>query len=368
MSDRLLLGTRKGLFDLQRKQGKWAIANHAFKGEPVSSMWQGQVQDQGQDQGQGHWLVALNLGHFGTKLHRSNDEGQSWQEVAVPAFPQADVSTGEEQDGPSLEMIWSLQADRRGRLWAGTLPGGLFVSDDWGDSWQLNESLWQQPSRSQWFGGGYDAPGIHSICIDPRNPDWLTVAISCGGVWQSRDGGGSWQVTTQGMWAEYMPPEQRDNPTIQDPHRLVQCAGQPDCFWVQHHNGIFKSEDNCASWQEVKAQPSSFGFAVAVHPQQPQRAWFVPAIKDEFRYPVNNEFVVTRTDDGGQQFKALRNGLPDQPSYDLVYRHALAIDTRGEQLAMASTTGNLWLSDNDGDDWQLVSSFLPPAVAVQFVE
>ncbi|WP_439135628.1 WD40/YVTN/BNR-like repeat-containing protein, partial [Pseudomaricurvus sp.] len=327
MHQRLFVATRKGLLDLRRSDGDWQIANRAFVGEPVSMVWQGQ----------GVILAALNLGHFGTKLHRSTDDGNSWQEVAVPSYPAEKERSEEtaEDSGPSLQMIWSLEADHRGHLWAGTLPGGLFVSRDWGDSWKLNDALWNQPSRSEWFGGGYDAPGIHSICIDPRNPDWLTVGISCGGVWQSRDGGCSWQPMTRGMRAEYVPPEQQDNPAIQDPHRLVQCPGAPDHFWVQHHNGIFYSQDNCATWQEITARPSSFGFAVAVHPEQPRRAWFVPAIKDEFRYPVGGKLVVTRTDDGGEHFESLDKGLPDEESFDLVYRHGLAIDVDGHSLAMA---------------------------------
>ncbi|MBU3068244.1 hypothetical protein KOI40_00250 [Aestuariicella sp. G3-2] len=358
MAQRLLVATRKGLFDLRQQDGDWKICQRSFPGEPVSMVWRGLWQ------GKSVMLAALNLGHFGTKLHRSTDDGKSWQEVAVPVYP---VTEGE-ADGASLELIWSLEADAKGRLWAGTIPGGLFVSRDWGDSWQLNKALWTDPSRSEWFGGGYDAPGIHSICIDPRNPDWLTLGISCGGIWQTRDGGVSWQVKTRGMKAAYMPPEQQENPAIQDPHRLVQCAGDPDCFWVQHHNGIFKTEDHCTTWREVTAEPSSFGFAVAVHPQQSRRAWFVPAIKDEFRYPVDGKLVVTRTDDGGESFARLNRGLPEQESYDLVYRHGLVVDASGDTLAMATTTGNLWISDNGGSNWALISNYLPPVYALRFVE
>lgn len=95
------------------------------------------------------------------------------------------------------------------------------------------------------FGGGYDLPGIHSICIDPRDPNRVTIAISSGGVWPIQGvHGESWQCRADGMRAEYMPPDQAFNPDIQDPHRMVQCSSSPDCFWVQHHNGIFKST-NC---------------------------------------------------------------------------------------------------------------------------
>ena len=132
------------------------------------------------------------------------------------------------------KLVWSLAAggaDQPGVLWAGTLPGGLFRSDDRGDSWQLVRALWDVPQRAEWMGGGYDVPGIHSICVDPRDSDHVLVAVSCGGVWQTTDGGASWQVSAAGMRADYMPPELAENDAVQDPHRIVRSDGNPDGLW-----------------------------------------------------------------------------------------------------------------------------------------
>jgi hypothetical protein len=138
-------------------------------------------------------------------------------------------------------------------------------------------------------------------------------------------------------------------------------------FWAQHHNGIFRSIDNSVSWKEItNAKPSKFGFAVAVHPNDPDTAWFVPAIKDERRVPVDGRFVVSRTSDGGRTFKAFGKGLPPRPAYDLVYRHGLAVDASGKRLAMGSTTGGLWLSENGGAAWKCLSAHLPPVHCVRF--
>ena len=127
-------------------------------------------------------------------------------------------------------------------------------------------------------------------------------------------------AAANGMRAEFMPPERQYEPNIQDPHRVAQCRDAPDVLWAQHHNGIFRSEDGAASWHEITdVEPSTFGFAVAVHPHDPKTAWFVPAIKDEKRYPAGGQVVVTRTRDGGRTFDVLRNGLPQQHAYDLVY-------------------------------------------------
>jgi hypothetical protein len=169
------------------------------------------------------------------------------------------------------------------------------------------------------------------------------------------------------MFAEYMPPERRDDPAIQDPHRVVQCAASPDMLWAQHHNGIFRSEDLGRSWSHVTAaRPSSFGFAVCVHPRRPGTAWFVPAVKDECRVPVDGHVVVARTRDGGKTFEVLRQGLPQHHAYDLVYRHGLDVDASGARLAMGSTTGSLWVSEDEGTSWVPVTTHLPPIYCVRF--
>jgi hypothetical protein len=138
-------------------------------------------------------------------------------------------------------------------------------------------------------------------------------------------------------------------------------------MWVQHHNGLFRSTDGGESFVEIEPPaPSGFGFAVAAHPADPLTAWFAPAVKDECRVPADGRLVVTRTRDGGKRFETLAAGLPTEPSYDLVYRHALVVDEGGTRLAMGSTTGNLWLSDSAGERWQMISGHLPPIAQVAF--
>ncbi|KWI48509.1 sialidase [Burkholderia pseudomultivorans] len=378
MNDRLLVATRKGLFVLQADgAGGWSLDAPHFVGEPVSMALA--------DPRDGTLYAALNLGHFGVKLHRLRSGAADWEACAVPVYPPqpadetaADARSATDEDdappsapGPewSLQQIWSLEAggaDEPGVLWAGTIPGGLFRSDDCGDTWTLNRALWDRPERREWFGGGYDAPGIHSVMVDPRDSRHVTVGISCGGVWQTGDGGATWRVSADGMEADYMPPERRGEANVQDPHRVVQCAAAPDVLWTQHHCAIFRSTDGAAHWQRIEARPSSFGFAVAVHPREPDTAWFVPAVKDACRIPVNGEFVVTRTRDGGRSFEPFSNGLPPAPAYDLVYRHGLAVDDSGARLAMGSTTGGLWTSADGGENWRQVSAHLPPIYCVRF--
>lgn len=371
VSNRLHVATRKGLFTLERRQDCWRIRNVGFLGDPVNMVLE--------DPRDGRPYAALGHGHFGQKLHASDDGGETWQEISTPAYPPKPENEPEVMDPIRnrpipwrLELIWALEAagpDQPGVIWCGTAPGGLFRSDDRGQSWTLNRPLWEQPARRKWFGGGFEYPGIHSICIHPGDSNRITIAISCGGVWVTGDGGKSWACRSKGMFAEYVPPESREDPDIQDPHRCVQCPAAPDTCWVAHHNGVFRTTNGCQEWSEVTAiQPSRFGFAVAVHPHRPDTAWFVPALRDEKRIPVDGRVVVARTRDGGSSFEVLREGLPQEHAYDLTLRHALDVDETGERLAFGSTTGSLWISENGGDSWKHISAHLPPIYAVRFAK
>ncbi len=369
MSNRCLVATRKGLFTVDRGKPKWSISRAAFVGDNVTLAIQ--------DPRNGDLFAALNHGHFGIKLHRSRDGGETWPEIPVPVYPalpegkvlQPHPFTGTVFNW-TLKLIWGMAPggpDEPGVIWCGTMPGGLFKSTDSGDSWELMRSLWDDPLREAWGPNGAEFPGIHSICVDPRDSRHVRIGVSTGGVWITKDGGKTWNITGRGMRAEYFPEEQMGDPNVQDVHCLVQCAGKPDVCWVQHHNGIFKSTDNAQTWSEIKdVKPSVFGFPVAVHPKDPNTAWFAPSTKDEKRCPTDGKVVVNRTTDGGKTFESLRNGLPQEYAYDLVYRHGLDIDETGNTLAVGSTTGSVWITENGGDSWQSVTSNLPPVYAVRF--
>jgi photosystem II stability/assembly factor-like uncharacterized protein len=216
------------------------------------------------------------------------------------------------------------------------------------------------PEREKWFGGGYDDAGIHTISPDPRDPKRVFVAISCGGVWDSAGGcaATAWSpLICRRNW--------RDRRKRRTRTGVARCAAAPDTMWMQHHCGIFRSTDAGATWTPLKLPVDDFGFAVAAHPKDPLTAWFVPAIKDELRVPRDGALAVTRTRDGGRTFESFRDGLPQRDAFDLVYRHGLDVDEAGTRLAMGSTTGSLWVSENAGEAWQLVNAHLPPIYAVR---
>ncbi len=261
---RLALGTRKGLLLMERESDAagagWSIRHHAFRGSHVSIVFR--------DPRSGHLFACLDDGHFGNKLFRWNEFDQTpnwrdagandvWQELPTPAYPAG--SKLNDGNDAILRYQWAMAGGSQqqpGRLYLGSEPGGLFVSDDHGDTFELVSSLWDHPSRTDkdlpWMGGGRDHAAIHSVVVDPRNHDCVWIGISVAGVFYSDDGLQTWRPANSGLRADFLP-----NPypeTGHDPHLLVQCPGQPDVLWQQNHCGIFRSTNGGMQWSDV-SQP-----------------------------------------------------------------------------------------------------------------
>jgi hypothetical protein len=337
--------------------------------------------------------AALNHGHWGPKLSRSNDAGKTWEDapqIGYPAGaryldvpPGADPKQGQRPNYKDAKLLklWVIAFGPNGRMYVGTIPGGLFVSEDRGESFALNLPLWNHESRggdlfhgegsgvTHWFGtpaseAGEFAPGIHSIVVDPRNPDRMLVAISTAGVLETADGGKSWRSRNKGLVMDYLP-----DPSAEwghDPHFVELCPGQPDHVWQQNHCGVFYSCDGAATWKKVSDPASGvhFGFPVAVDSRNGKTAWVVPGKTDMQRTTIDGALFVARSEDGGASWKQLRKGLPQEHAYDVIYRHAL--DNREDVLAFGSTTGNLYVSEDRGESWQSVAQNLPPIYSVRF--
>lgn len=353
MSPRFLLATRKGLFTLSRDGGGWSVTGPEFLGVPCC------VTDV--DPRSGAITVGLSHGHFGPKLHRSDDGGRSYREVTTPAFAP--------EDGANVASIWALASDPRhpDGLWCGTVPGALFHSVDGGEEWRLVRSLWDDPTRERWFGGGTDLPALHTIEVDPRDPARILLGISCAGVWETEDGGESWRSIGRGQYAEYMPDDLREDPVVQDPHRIRRCAAAPDVLWMQHHNGVFRSTNGGHDWTECPSvDPSTFGFAIAADPHDPAVAWTIPGLDDSVRVACEGALCVSRTEDGGATWTALREGLPQEHVYDMAFRHALDISSDGRTLCFGTTSGNVYISEDRGERWETIGTSFAPVYSVEF--
>ncbi|MBN1965576.1 MAG: glycosyl hydrolase [Anaerolineae bacterium] len=361
MSHLMFLGTRKGLLIYeQEKSGAWLPRQEVFRGAPVSYA--------ALDPRTGVLWAALDYGHWGTKLQRSDDLGATWREVSAPAYPEGAVRADGEP--ATLSYIWIVApggADQPDRLYVGTEPGGLFVSDDGGESFTLLDPLWNHPTRADgWSGGGRDQPGVCSVVVDPRDSNHLFVGISVGGVYESTDGGQTWHVRNRGLYADYLPDPHAE--VGHDPHFMLASPSNPDVLWQQNHCGIFRSTDAACNWTDISDAngPAGFGFALALDAADAQTAWVVPAISAEYRVPVDGALCVCRTDDGGQTWQAFRAGLPQQDCYDIAFRHALDVD--GDRLAFGTTSGNVYLSDDRGESWQNLAQNLAVVYSVRFAK
>lgn len=371
--DTLVLGTRKGLLLLERQNGKWKFTHESFPGVPVSYATL--------DSRTNKLWACLDHGHWGQKLHCSDDMGKTWKEITAPKYPEdariisADVAFSEEaatSEGipAALSYMWVIQPgpdDNPDRLYIGTEPGGLFQSDDGGETFQLVEGLWNHPSRLRnWFGGGRDYAGVHSVVIDPRDSNHILVGISVGGVFETIDGGKTWCPRNKGLYADFLPDPYAE--VGHDPHLLVAAPNNPDILWQQNHCGIFRSTDGAQTWENISQSdgPANFGFAIAVDENDPNIAWVVPAVSAEFRMTVDRAMSVCRTEDGGKTWTALRNGLPQENCYDYAFRHAL--DINGDTLVFGTVTGNLFVSDNRGDNWESIAHYLPQVYSVRFIQ
>ncbi len=351
MALKLLVGTTKGLVIVSTMEGRWRISDIQFKGLPVSLLF---VDDRS-----GTWWAGISHRHWGEKLHFSSDEGKTWAEAGVPSYKNCLYRPGQPA---SLKKLWVMQqggADAPNRLWLGTEPGGLFFSNNYGKSWELVENLWNHPSRlndQQWFGAGKDFPFIHSIEVDPENSQHIYVAVSCAGVFETVDGGKNWEAKNRGLVAAYLP--KPDAEVGHDPHRMLLCKANPKVIWQQNHCGIFRTENGGADWQLVSGKEGfpHYGFALALDDKDALTAWVIPAQSDELRVPVDLKVTVCKTRDGGKTWNSSLVGSADLLSFDLVLRHAFAKD--GGRMAFGSANGNLYLTENEGETWTVVSQNL----------
>lgn len=393
MANFILLGTRKGTVIIDRLNSGWQPRPIEHKGIPVCYA--------ACDPRDGTLWSSLDHGHWGPKLSRSKDGGLSWEDITSIKYPEGarhivqyiptedfdpEAPAGEpEYKDAIVYKIWNMAfggADQPGRIYAGTIPGGLFVSDDGGDTWELNKPLWNHESRggdlfsgaatseTKWGGTpasidyGVFEPGIHSIVVDANDPQHIYVAVSSAGVLETTDGGLTWSGRNNGMSMDYGP-----NPNPEwghDPHFVTACSAAPNCLWQQNHFGVFFSDDGAQEWKKVSVPESGvhFGFPIVVDNKDGNTAWVVPARADSERMTIDGGLFVARTNDGGQSWEQLREGLPQEHAYDITFRHAL--DASGDCVCFGTTTGNVYLSEDRGQTWQCLGTNFPPVYSVRF--
>ena len=369
----VLIGTRKGGFILQSdaKRDSWQMRGPIFKGWNVMHM----VFDP--RTGRLHAAVVHDV--FGPSNHYSDDLGETWtQGKEAPSFPRPSKSsrpmgTPEEVKEPrELEeekvlKIWHIRpagVEQPGVLYAGVEPAALFISEDNGDTWDLNESLYDHPHRANWFPG---AGGLclHTILPDPIEHGRIYVAISTGGCYRTDDGGKSWAPYNKNVRADFLPEKLPEYG--QCVHKIAIHPEKSAVLFQQNHCGVYRSDDRGENWIDIGEGklPSRFGFPIAVHPHQPETIYIVLEESDQYRLSVDGSFAVWRSQNSGNSWQRLNKGLPEN-AHLVVLREAMATDQHEQAgIYIGTTTGQVFATRDSGDRWEKIADYLPRILSVE---
>jgi hypothetical protein len=353
----LLVGTMKGAFifrsDAARK--RWQRGGPYFPGHAVYAMaFDGRA-------GRRRLWAAPDSMHWGSVLRSSDNFGRTWSsgEAANVLFP--------EGTGAALKRIWQIapgRAEQPDVMYCGVEPAALFESRDAGRTFSLVRGLWDHPHRAKWQPGG-GGLGLHTILPHPGDPGRLWVAISTGGVYRTVDGGRTWRTAHKGVRAQFLPDQ---HPEFgQCVHKVVRHPANPERFFLQNHWGLYRSDDGGERWTDIaNGVPSDFGFAMAMHPHDPDTVYIVPMESDEFRCTPEGKMRVYRTRNGGRSWQPMTRGLPQQDTFETVLRDALATDTLPKAgVYFGTRSGRVYGSADDGTSWRVVAESLPPVVCVK---
>ncbi len=377
----LLVGTTKGAFVLDGDAGRdrWSVrgpycdgwpVNHAIGDPGAGTMWAG---GGGDWSGAGVWR-SDDVGHTWSLAKLTTGQMDAWA-AADPGFAAAiGWSETPAPFGDEFAQVWSL--GRVGdRLYAGTKPASLLVSDDDGTTWSAVKGLTDHPSAAEWNPG---AAGLvlHTIVGHPEDPDRMWVGISAAGVFATEDGGVTWQRRND--LADPAAGGGRPHPagaagghTGFCVHHVARATGEADLLYQQNHHGVWRSEDGGRSWHDITAGlPSTFGFPIRVHPRDGQTIWTVPLNGDSVgRYPPEAAAAVWRSRDGGRTWQDLRAGLPQESCFFTVLRQAMAGDRREPAgVYFGTNTGSVFASRDEGETWDEVARHLPTVLAVEVLE
>jgi photosystem II stability/assembly factor-like uncharacterized protein len=361
---RVLVGTRKGAFVLTSdgKREQWDVSGPHFGGWEVYHV-------KGSPAEPDRLYASQSSGWFGQLIQRSDDGGKTWDQMGNKFDYDGDPGTHQWYDGTphpwEFARVWHLEPSLTDpdTVYAGVEDAALFRSVDGGSEWQELSGLRDNKGSSWQPGAG--GMCLHSIILDPANPDRIFVAISAAGVFRSDDAGKSWRPITRGLKSDGIPdPEANVGHCV---HRIAMHPSRPDVLFMQKHWDVMRTDDAGESWHEISGNlPTDFGFPIDVHAHEPDTIYVVPIESDSLHYPPEGKLRVYRSRTGGNEWEPLTKGLPQSNCYVNVLRDAMAVDSLDScGVYFGTSGGQVYASPDAGDNWSPIVANLPPVLSVE---
>jgi photosystem II stability/assembly factor-like uncharacterized protein len=359
------VGTRKGAFVLTSdgKRANWEVSGPHFAGWEIYHV-------KGSPVDPNRLYASQSSGWFGQVMQRSNDGGKTWEPIGNKFEYDGVPGTHQWYDGTphpwEFARVWHLEPSLTDpdTVYAGIQDAALFRSKDGGQNWQEMSGLRTHQTGSGWQPG---AGGLclHTILLDPINPQRMFVAISAAGAFRTDDGGTTWQPINRGLRSEGIP-----NPTAEVGHcvhRIAQHRSRPGVLFMQKHWDVMRSDNGGDSWQEVSGNlPTDFGFPIDIHAHEPDTIYVVPITSDSQHFPPDGRLRVFRSRTGGNEWEALTKGLPQKDCYVNVLRDSMAVDSLDTcGVYFGTTGGQVYASTDAGDSWSAIVRDLPPVLSVE---
>ncbi len=362
---RLLVGTRKGAFILTAdgKRERWDISGPHFAGWEIYHLKGSPVEPDR--------LYASQTGDwFGQQIQRSENGGKTWEPVGNEFVYEGVPGTHQWYDGTQhpweFKRVWHLEPSLGDpdTVYAGAEDAALFRTSDGGKSWQELAGLRKHGSGPRWQPGA-GGMCLHTILLDPANPNRIFTAISAAGAFRSDDAGATWQPINRGLHSDYIPdPKAEVGHCV---HRIALHPSRPNVLFMQKHWDVMRSDNAGESWQEVSGNlPSDFGFPIDVHAHEPETIYVVPIKSDSEHFPPDGKLRVYRSRTGGNEWEALGKGLPQSDCYVNVLRDAMAVDSLDScGVYFGTTGGQVYASADGGDSWTAIVRDLPAILSVE---
>jgi len=385
---RVLVGTRKGAFVLTSdgKRQRWDVSGPHFAGWEIYHL-KGSPVD-------AHRLYASQCsGWFGQIIQRSDDGGKTWTQPGTPpgerttpeGMPKGEsnkfvydtssgtgkpLTTHQWYDGTQhpweFKRVWHLEPSPTNpdTVYAGVEDAGLFRSTDGGQNWQELAGLRGHGTGPKWQPGA-GGMCLHTVILDPSNPQRIYIAISAAGAFRTDDGGKTWRPINKGLHSQYIPdPNAEIGHCV---HHVAMHRSRPNVLFMQKHWDVMRSDNAGDSWHEVSGNlPTDFGFVIDVHAHEPETIYVVPIKSDGEHFPPDGKLRVYRSRTGGNEWEALTKGLPQDNCYVNVLRDAMAVDSLDKcGVYFGTTGGQVYASADAGDSWTPIVQHLPSVLSVE---